>query len=218
MKQSIKSSLDKRIQRISSGTFSCDDVKLLYIDLRDFSAKGSITREIGDYIAHPKEKDRGISHKRASDQYTAFKRMGDLLSGRCPGESDVIEVKPAFENDDIVNDIIVELSAQGFSNSKDLANHSALLGLCTITLLQDAKIKIDKYTLVEAGILFIDGVISLNVTYHIDYKGNIQAVCASLIQGTYKNDGIGKGTKSLSPGSTFNVEVVNGVPSLTLSN
>ena len=191
-------------------------MKLLYVDLRDFSAKKSITREIGDYIAHPKEKDRGLSHKRASDQYIAFKRMADLISGRCPGESDTIEVKAAFENNDIVNDVVEQLFMQGFSNSKDLANYSETFGLCIITLLQDARIKIDNTTVVEAGILFNDGVISLTVTYEIDYKGKPTKVCATIIQGSYKNTDIGTGTKGLKPGSILNVKIRNGVPILNV--
>jgi hypothetical protein len=214
LKQSIRQSIDRIIERISSGTFTCDDIKLLYVDLRDFSAKNSITREIGDYIAHPKEKDRGLSHKRASDQYTAFKRMADLISGRCPGESDTIEVKPAFDNSDIVNDVIVQLCAQGFSNCNDLTKYSESLGLCIITLLQDARIKIDKNTIVEAGIFFVYGVISLTVTYEIDYKGEPRQVCATIIQGSYKNTDIGAGTKGLNPGCVLNVEITNGVPIL----
>lgn len=40
--------------------FDQDDVALLIVLVRDYTAKGSIFRELGDFLAHPDDKDRGL--------------------------------------------------------------------------------------------------------------------------------------------------------------
>lgn len=40
--------------------FDQDDVALFLIITRDYASKGSIIRELGDFLAHPDTKDRGI--------------------------------------------------------------------------------------------------------------------------------------------------------------
>ena len=217
MKPSLQSNIHRRISHIAAGTFKCDDVKLLYVEIRDFSDSGSITREIGDYIAHPREKDRGLSHRRATEQYVAFKRMGDLLSGRSPGESDVIHVRPAFTGPEIVKDLVSQLATNGFANAHNVAVHSTAIDLCVISLLQDAVIRIDSLTKVQAAVGFEDCLIRLNVTYNIDYKGRNVAVAAALIEGSYRIAEVSLGTKSILPGNAFTVSVDNGLPTMVFT-
>ena len=53
-------------------TFDQDDVALLIVLARGYSDKGSIIRELGDFLAHPDEKDRGIvlrSVQQAADHF-----------------------------------------------------------------------------------------------------------------------------------------------------
>jgi hypothetical protein len=45
---------------LEKGSFDQDDVALFIVLIRDYSAKGSILRELGDFLAHPDKKDRGI--------------------------------------------------------------------------------------------------------------------------------------------------------------
>ncbi|MBQ0745563.1 MAG: hypothetical protein KBT82_02220 [Marinobacter sp.] len=53
-------------------SFDQDDVALFVVLTRDYAQWGSILRELGDFLAHPKEKDRGIalnSVKEASGEF-----------------------------------------------------------------------------------------------------------------------------------------------------
>jgi hypothetical protein len=212
MKPSLNYSIHRRIGQIASGNFRCDDIKLLYVEIRDFSSNGCITREIGDYMAHPREKDRGLSHKRATEQYAAFRRMGDLLSGRLPGESDIIHVKPAFTGAEIVTDLVSQLVANGFATAQAITAHSIAIELCVISLLQDAVIRINSHIKVQAAVGFDNRQIRLNAAYVIDYNGRDAAVAAPIIEGSYQNDEIGPGTKCILPGNAFTVSVIDGRP------
>lgn len=40
--------------------FDQDDVALMIVLVRDYTTKGSIFRELGDFLAHPDDKDRGL--------------------------------------------------------------------------------------------------------------------------------------------------------------
>lgn len=53
-------------------TFDQDDVALLIVLARDYSDKGSIIRELGDFLAHPDEKDRGIVLERVQQAADHF--------------------------------------------------------------------------------------------------------------------------------------------------
>lgn len=185
MKRSIQAGVSSKLGKITAGSFSSDDVKLLYVDVRDYAASGSITREIGDYIAHPKEKDRGISHIRASEQFAAFKKLGDLVSGRLPVQSSVIEVKPAFAGSDIVEDLITQLDRMiGIVDGTKCAIRSQVGGLtaCAITILQDAIIKVGAERLVaRAG--FSEGKLNLFVRYPVDFGERVVPTIAALIEG-----------------------------------
>lgn len=185
MKPSIKASVRSKIAKIVAGSYSSDDLKLLYVDVRDYTATGSITREIGDYIAHPKAKDRGISHVRTTEQLAAFKRLGDLMSGRLPGENGRIVVKPAFTGPDIVEDLIAQLDQMlGISGDIKRAILIQVSGLsaCAITILQDAIIKVGTERLVaHAGCS--EGKLNLFVTYPVDFRGRVVPTIAALVEG-----------------------------------
>lgn len=214
MKPSIKVSITGKLRKISTGSYVSEDVKMLYVDLRDYSRGGSITREIGDYIAHPRAKDRGISHVRASQQFEAFKKMGDLLSGRLPGQSAVIEVKPAFTSQDIVEDLIVQMRGCSLLTSnteQQLRAQVVGVSVSVICLLQDATIKVGGVRL-SVFADFSEGMLSLLVGYPIDYKGRVITAAANLIAGLFQSS-LPSGMESIR-GRIFSVEVVSGVPRL----
>jgi hypothetical protein len=214
MKPSIQIGVRSKIEKISAGSFNSDDVKLIYIDLRDYAGSGSITREIGDYIAHPKAKDRGISHARTSEQFAAFNKMGDLISGRLPGQSVSIVVKPAFNGIDIVEDLIIQLKhAMGITEKTQGGLRSQVVGLCAsvIAILQDAILKVGKERLTaHAG--YSEGKLNLFVSYPVDFGGRVIPAIAVLVEGV--GDPLLSTQTQLFNGTPFAVEVAKGVMTL----
>lgn len=62
-------------EQFLSRTFDQNDVALFVVLARDYSNQGSIIRELGDFLAHPKEKDRGIVLKAidsAAQEFDAY--------------------------------------------------------------------------------------------------------------------------------------------------
>lgn len=75
------SALTTRIQRLLDGDHRIEDIGKIYLGLRtnNFGRKGF--REIGDFIAHPDERERGPIIERMQDMRVAFKPMFDRLFG-----------------------------------------------------------------------------------------------------------------------------------------
>lgn len=217
MKDSIKSNISRMSNLLCSGTFTSDQVKLIYVDLRDYSVKGSITREIGDYIAHPKGKDRGITHDCIRFQYEEFNKLRDFLSGRGNNGSATIKVKPAFNGPEIVDDLITQMGKVGIKITLPSDLYAAM-ELCIISILQDAEIIIDKSLKYQCQVGFDDGVINLNVPYNIKIGNIMSTFVAAVIQGIYYNNEVGRGTKQLMPGNIFNVIVNKGKPEIIFNN
>jgi hypothetical protein len=215
MKPSIQSSIRRAIKVVILGSYTADTIKLLYVDLRDYCDSGSITREIGDYIAHPKEKDRGISHVRVAEQFTAFRKMADLLSGRLPGQKAVIQVKSAFGSSDIVDDLVRQLMKSCVLSKDEIqALQMQIHGITTsvICLLQDSVIKVGKDRL-SAYADFFESKLSLVVQYPIDYRGSPLVVQAVLIEGLLPQTSI-----AAIEGHTFSVDVSSSAVSLKFEN
>ncbi|TMO54246.1 hypothetical protein [Pseudoalteromonas phenolica] len=55
-----KHHIERFIYKYISRTFSQDDVTLLLVLVRDYTEMGSVFRELGDFLAHPDKKDRGL--------------------------------------------------------------------------------------------------------------------------------------------------------------
>jgi hypothetical protein len=213
MKLSIQSSIRRSLCKLLSGSYTSDDVKLLYVDLRDYSEARSITREIGDYIAHPKEKDRGLSHARVTAQIAAFRKMADLVSGRLPGQTAGIEVKPAFNSSDIVENLIRQLrQCAGLSDEEQLILRAQLVGVATsvICLLQDAVVKVGDERL-SACADFAESKLSLIIQYPVDFRGSQIIILAELIEGALPPSSI-----VTIQGRPFWVEVSHGATTVKL--
>lgn len=60
MKLFDKSKTQKLIKKIESGHFDYDDVENLLMKLRDYCGSNQVFREIADFVAHKKERDRGV--------------------------------------------------------------------------------------------------------------------------------------------------------------
>lgn len=60
MKLFDKSKTQKLIKKIESGHFDYDDVENILMKLRDYSGSNQIFREIADFVAHKRERNKGI--------------------------------------------------------------------------------------------------------------------------------------------------------------
>ncbi|EMQ2877118.1 hypothetical protein V9N52_002402, partial [Vibrio navarrensis] len=55
----VKNSIESFLRKFELREFDQQDVKLFFVDVRDYSEKSSFAREIGDFIAHPDLKTTG---------------------------------------------------------------------------------------------------------------------------------------------------------------
>lgn len=60
MNEYCKHIIVKFHQSFLARTFDQDDVALLIVLTREYTRKGRVLRELGDFLAHPEEKDRGL--------------------------------------------------------------------------------------------------------------------------------------------------------------
>lgn len=100
----IYNSIQGRLCRIESGKFSCDDVSLFLIDIRDYS-KGAIN-DLANFVTHKRLRDRGKVFKTANHYVT------EVLN-RIQRESMTHSFEPGivYKKDEIVNDLFVLLTA-----------------------------------------------------------------------------------------------------------
>ena len=61
-------------ESFQSCSFDQDDVALFVVLTRDYAQSGSILRELGDFLAHPKGKDRGIVLKSVEEASGEFEK------------------------------------------------------------------------------------------------------------------------------------------------
>ncbi|RZT98244.1 hypothetical protein EV681_0020 [Advenella incenata] len=60
MNEYVKHSIRKFHKLYQQRVFDQDDVALILVLVRDYTAKGGLLRELGDFLAHPDRKDRGL--------------------------------------------------------------------------------------------------------------------------------------------------------------
>lgn len=68
----LKSSIQRRLEKIKSNQFNEDDVKLLLIEIRESISNESVLREFADFIAHP-TRQKGIFNKSLNTRYLKLK-------------------------------------------------------------------------------------------------------------------------------------------------
>ena len=73
MKPIEKEKAQKLINKIQSGHFDENDVDNLFMKLREYSQGFSVFREIADFVAHPKERNKGIINKSLEGFYLSIK-------------------------------------------------------------------------------------------------------------------------------------------------
>lgn len=62
-------------QKVKSRTFDQDDVALFILMERDYCSKGSVLRELGDFLSHPKSRDRGLVFSALESSATLFEEF-----------------------------------------------------------------------------------------------------------------------------------------------
>ena len=108
-------SLQAEANRIVDGTFDQRAVKLLIVDLRDVTGRGSAVREIGDFIAHPTIRDRGPTHGVITSVHAEFVagfraiRKAALRNPNSWRTAFKVTTRTAFQQADIIESLIREL-------------------------------------------------------------------------------------------------------------
>lgn len=146
MRKSVLISINDVLAKIETGNYSGQDVKGLYVDLRDYASKSSITCEIGDFIAHPELKDRGLSHRKIKEEYEILMTGSDWQSGKQPNVNQFLhKEKPAFTQGNIIEDLASSILRADSALSKFipvLNKQTDGITLSVLSILQDARIKI----------------------------------------------------------------------------
>ncbi|MCX7255384.1 MAG: hypothetical protein NTZ64_01250 [Polaromonas sp.] len=122
-------------------SFDQDDVALLIVLTRDYTKKGSIFRELGDFLAHPSEKDRGLVLNSVKSAASSFEKD-------CRRYFEEPDFKPpTFKGlgtlEELITDILIIFNLAGFPQDQikeDDANFRDFV-FCIIFLLSTFKIK-----------------------------------------------------------------------------
>lgn len=130
--------------KFSSRTFDQDDVALFITSIRDYSISKGILREIGDFLAHPEYKDRGLS-------ITNFTAILDFFDENTLESFNDVDIEtPSYSSIGSLDEIIKELiSIFGLANIqariKDKNNLSIRdFMFCIIFLLNGYKLQFRK--------------------------------------------------------------------------
>ncbi|MGE4268148.1 MAG: hypothetical protein AB7F25_11990 [Deferribacterales bacterium] len=81
----------KFYKKYESRSFDQDDVALFIVLARDYTPKGSIFRELGDFLGHPDKKDRGIVIDSYSEVIKLFDQEAEIFFDE---RHDEINMKP----------------------------------------------------------------------------------------------------------------------------
>ncbi|EGR0111317.1 hypothetical protein ACTNRH_004333 [Vibrio vulnificus] len=82
----VKNSIESFLRKFEQREFDQQDVKLFFVDVRDYSEKSSFAREIGDFIAHPDLKTTGQYFSKLKSIRNQLKAMHErfLQKGTMP--------------------------------------------------------------------------------------------------------------------------------------
>ena len=133
MNKVVRHSIGQAIEAIRVDRCDPFVVKSLLIDLRDVSPNGSILREIGDFIAHPAERNQGLNHRNirrmVSEMKMAFEKRGRFT------------IAPTFDGTRIFLELEKAVGQAGFdSQTRDSLRAKAdEIVVCILCLLQGAR-------------------------------------------------------------------------------
>jgi peroxiredoxin family protein len=79
MKANDKRNTQRIVTKIQSGVFDENDICIFFIRLREFSKNHLVFREIADFLAHSKQRDRGLANKSLENMYLTMKFFTEYL-------------------------------------------------------------------------------------------------------------------------------------------
>src|SRR6266849_1017373 len=112
MKKTTLEDLQSIVTEIEKGSFERKDVKALFSDLREHLKEGDIIREIAHFIAHPRGRTKGIT-------FTHLQKFADVFvkAAKYGGK---FEVKPIFLQNEVMEQLVDDLSSLGIVVNKTL--------------------------------------------------------------------------------------------------
>ncbi len=150
-------------EKYKDQTFDQDDIALFITASRDDTNHGSIFKELGDFIAHPNLKDRGMAIKNLNPAIKYFEEnTGDMLGGKRP----TIEVPFSIGfNNEILDELYSVFGMVGiYPLSRNIHSPSFRdFIFCLIFLLGNFKLKLNKKTC--PLVVTFSGALSLTVFY-----------------------------------------------------
>jgi hypothetical protein len=85
----IDEDLRGRVRRLLAGSHKVNDLDRLFLALRDRSHKRESVREIGDFVAHRDERQKGLVTQTGRDVFTSIDVWSLRLRGRKPSTQDI---------------------------------------------------------------------------------------------------------------------------------
>jgi hypothetical protein len=153
-------------------TFDQDDVTLFIISARDYCAKKKSMREIGDFIAHPAVRDRGLTLSSVTEVTPQFEKMLRGQYSKDTEESDMPFYKGIGTQEDLLEDLASIFERAGAGSIDPSADSPAFRGFlfCVIFLLSKFSIKLEHQHL-NFEIEYSKD-LNLNISYESTYYPN----------------------------------------------
>ena len=126
-------------KRIIFGDYRYTDIKVLYINIRELSNFGSITREIGDFVAH-NERNKGLVFDRIQKYYQALSPIID-------GNSAILDVATPYSESEVIEDLVDTLLTILPNHGvyiERIKEHKQGVFMCVLCILQGALFIVDK--------------------------------------------------------------------------
>lgn len=139
MKQSVVKDLEEIVKKIQDENFSSSDIRSLLISLRYAHPRSPILKELGDFVAHPDERNTGISHAHIN------KFMSRFIKFATSGGS-VRVGPPPFNQTEILSELIKTIKSNrisGFIEAK-FKSHSFKIMSMILNIVAGTKIENDK--------------------------------------------------------------------------
>jgi hypothetical protein len=148
--------------KVAGDLFDEHTVRSILTDLREEAGKGSALREIGDFVVHPSERDRGPNVEtivRSVRGFVAYFR-----------ESKAFDVKPAFSAEQLIEELVEHLEAAGVPVGvcEQVRARGSEIILCIFGLVQGASMKCDETTAEVRLIVNDKGRLELAFEFSID--------------------------------------------------
>lgn len=143
----MKHRVNDLLDAICSGEYNEHSVRSLFLDARSHAHQGSSLREIGDFLAHPDRRDRGLVHTRVLGTSKDLRKHFDVLAGRIRDDKGVVTISLCFQAEEVVVALCEVLGRADYVKYNDprlatLLLKRSELALCILVLLQGAVFEI----------------------------------------------------------------------------